>query len=62
MSKVIPGRFTAEINESFVVFLIGMRVNNIWAVNKWLPTASAMGPMLNALQVPRQGLLGTRKL
>ena len=59
MPKFIPGRFTAEINESFVVFLIGMRVNNIWAVTKWLPTASAMGPMLNALhQYPDKGFLG----
>ncbi len=59
MSKVIPGRFTAEINESFVVFLIGMRVNNIWAIDKWLPTATAMGPMLSALhKYPEKGFLG----
>jgi Domain of unknown function (DUF4188) len=59
MPKVIPGRFTAEINEEFVVFLIGMRVNNIWAIDKWLPTASAMGPMLSALhQDPEKGFLG----
>jgi hypothetical protein len=59
MPKVIPGRFTAEINESFVVFLIGMRVNNIWAIDKWLPTASAMGPMLNVLaKYPEKGFLG----
>jgi hypothetical protein len=59
MSKVIPGRFSAEIDESFVVFLIGMRVNNIWAVNKWLPTAQAMGPMLNELyKYPEKGFLG----
>jgi hypothetical protein len=59
MSKVIPGRFSAEIDESFVVFLIGMRVNNIWAVNKWVPTAQAMSPMLNALhRYPEKGFLG----
>jgi hypothetical protein len=59
MSKVIPGRFTAEINESFVVFSIGMRVNNIWAIDKWLPTANAMGPMLSALhKYPEKGFLG----
>jgi Domain of unknown function (DUF4188) len=59
MSKVVPGRFSAEIEESFVVFLIGMRVNNIWAVNKWVPTAQAMGPMLNALdRYPEKGFLG----
>jgi Domain of unknown function (DUF4188) len=59
MSKVVPGRFSAAIDESFVVFLIGMRVNNIWAVNKWLPTARAMGPMLKTLhQYPEKGFLG----
>ena len=59
MSKVVPGRFSAQIDESFVVFLIGMRVNNIWAVNKWLPTAQAMSPMLNTLHhYPDKGFLG----
>ncbi len=59
MSKVVPGRFSAQIDESFVVFLIGMRVNNIWAVNKWLPTAQAMSPMLNTLhRYPDKGFLG----
>jgi Domain of unknown function (DUF4188) len=59
MSKVVPGRFSAQIDESFVVFLIGMRVNNIWAVNKWLPTAQAMSPMLNTLHLyPDKGFLG----
>jgi hypothetical protein len=59
MSTVVPGRFSAEIDESFVVFLIGMRVNNIWAVNKWLPTIRAMSPMLNTLhQYPDKGFLG----
>ena len=59
MPKIIPGRFTAEIKESFVVFSIGMRVNNIWAIDKWLPTGMAMSPMLTALyQDPEKGLLG----
>jgi Domain of unknown function (DUF4188) len=59
MSKVVPGRFSAQIDESFVVFLIGMQVNNIWAVNRWLPTAQAMGPMLNVLhKYPDKGFLG----
>jgi hypothetical protein len=59
MSKVVPGRFSAQIDESFVVFAIGMRVNNMWAVNKWLPTVQAMGPMLNTLhRYPDKGFLG----
>jgi hypothetical protein len=36
MSQLFPGRYTAEIDEPFVVFLIGMRVNRLFAVRKWL--------------------------
>lgn len=59
MGAVIPGRFTAQIDEPFVVFIIGMRVNRFLAFPKWIPTARAMGPMLRALfQHPEKGFLG----
>ncbi len=59
MSSVMPGRFTAQIEGSFVVFLIGMRVNRLLAFSKWLPTAQAMGPMLSELyRHPEKGFLG----
>ncbi|MBW4688519.1 MAG: DUF4188 domain-containing protein [Komarekiella atlantica HA4396-MV6] len=59
MSQVIPGRFTAEIDEPFVVFLIGMRINKFFAFSKWIPTARAMSPMLRSLQQnPDKGFLG----
>ncbi len=59
MPQVIPGRFTAEIDEPFVVFLIGMRVNKLFAFSKWIPTARAMSPMLQSLnQNPEKGFLG----
>jgi hypothetical protein len=59
MSKVFPGRFTAQMDESFVVFLIGMRVNKFWSFSKWLPVASAMSPMLATLyEHPEKGFLG----
>lgn len=59
MSAVLPGRYTVDVSEPFVVFLIGMRVNRFWAMNKWLPVARAMGPMIAALsQDPQKGLLG----
>ncbi|MBD2250874.1 DUF4188 domain-containing protein [Nostoc parmelioides] len=59
MPPVISGRFTAEINEPFVVFLIGMRINKFFAVSKWLPTVRAMSPMLQTLyQYPEKGFLG----
>lgn len=59
MAQVIPGRFTAQIDEPFVVFLIGMRINRFFAFSKWLPVARAMGPMLRTLyQNPDKGFLG----
>lgn len=62
MARVIPGRFTAEIDEPFVVFLIGMRVNRPLAFRKWVPTAMAMGPMLRELyKSPQKGFLGAEQ-
>jgi len=61
MSAVFPGRYTAQIDESFVVFLIGMRINNLLAVRKWLPVANAMGPMISELmQHPEKGLMSSQ--
>jgi hypothetical protein len=58
MSGVFRGRYTAQLDGPFVVFVIGMRVNRLWAVHKWLPVASAMGPMLRQLLTQRElGLL-----
>jgi hypothetical protein len=52
-------RMAAEIEGDFVVFLIGMRVNKLWKLHKWLPVASAMGPMLAELSKNKDlGLLG----
>lgn len=59
MAKVVKGRFTARRDEPFVVFIIGMRINNLLAVRQWLPTARAMGPMLRELyRHPEKGFLG----
>lgn len=63
MAQVIAGRYTAQTDEPFVVFLIGMRVNKLLAVRKWLPTAAAMGPMLRTLYArPEKGFLGGRTM
>jgi len=59
MAKVMPGRYTAQTDQPFVVFLIGMRINRFFAFRKWIPTALAMGPMLRTLfQHPEKGFLG----
>ncbi len=54
MATVFPGRYTAATDDSFVVFIIGMRVNRWWALRKWVPTALAMGPMLRTLYTHQQ--------
>jgi hypothetical protein len=59
MAQTFPGRYTARSDEPLVVFLIGMRVNRLRAVGKWLPVMRAMGPMLEALyRHPEKGFLG----
>jgi hypothetical protein len=61
-SSVVPGRFTARIDEPFVVFIIGMRVNRPLTFRKWVPTAMAMGPMLRELyKNPQKGFLGAEQ-
>ncbi len=59
MARIFPGRFTARIDGPFVVFLIGMRINQLWAVHKWIPIAAAMPRMQTMLKKnPAKGLLG----
>lgn len=51
-------KLTAQIEGEFVVFLIGMRINQFWKVHKWLPVVRAMGRMLPELyRQPSLGLL-----
>jgi hypothetical protein len=58
MPTLYPGRYTTRIEGPFVVFLIGLRINRLLAINKWLPAAKAMGPILNELYAnPSLGLL-----
>lgn len=42
-------RIAALPNQKFVVFIVGMRFNQLWAVHKWLPVVTAMGKMLSEL-------------
>jgi hypothetical protein len=50
MAAIFPGRYTAQSDEPFVVFLIGMRVNKIFALRSWMRVAAAMPPMLKELK------------
>ena len=59
MPQVFPARMTVEIEGDFVVFLIGMRINKLWKIHKWLPVFLGMPRMLNELQAhPESGFLG----
>ncbi len=63
LPHVHPGRFTAELDGDFVVFLIGMRINKPWRVWEWWPVFVAMPLMLRDLDSqPNPPLLGWRLL
>jgi hypothetical protein len=56
---VNPQRMTAEIEGDFVVFLIGMRINNFWKIHKWWPVMRAMRAMIRELEANSDsGFLG----
>lgn len=55
---LIRDRVAAQLPGDFVVFLIGMRINNPLLIHKWLPVASAMPRMIRELsRQPELGLL-----
>lgn len=57
--ETTPRRLTAVVDGDFVVFLIGMRVNQWWRVDQWFPVAAAMRRMQQELRAtPDLGLLG----
>lgn len=59
VQTVYPGRFTAAHRGPLTVFIIGMRINKLYRVDKWLPVARAMGPMIAELSSqPDSGYLG----
>ena len=61
MANIKPGRWTADIDGDFVVFLIGMRINHFWKVWKWAPIFMAMPRMLVELSKrPDLGLMHYR--
>lgn len=49
---------TAEVDGDFVVFRIGMRINAVWKVHRWLPVFLSMPRMLHDLEdEPERGLM-----
>lgn len=61
MPAIFDGRYTAQFDKPVVLFLIGMRVNQIWNLRKWWQVATAMPRMLGELErKPDSGFLGAR--
>jgi len=55
---IIPGRQQAHPEKPFALFLIGMRINQLWAVSRWLPVTRAMPRMQRELaRMPQSGML-----
>jgi hypothetical protein len=58
--SVSRGRFSAQLDGDFVVFLIGMRINKPWKPHRWLPVFRAMPRMIKELERdPASGFLGS---
>jgi hypothetical protein len=61
-TKVEIRRMSVEMDGEFVVFIIGMRVNQFWKPWKWLPVFMAMRPMIMELMKdPESGFLGAEQ-
>ncbi|GGF90854.1 transcriptional regulator [Rhodococcoides trifolii] len=59
MTSVQNGRFTAQIDGDFVVFVIGMRINKVRRIDQWIRPFMAMPRMLSELAAhPELGMLG----
>jgi hypothetical protein len=55
---IIKERMTATMEGDFVVFLIGMRINQPWKIFRWWSVTRAMGRMLKELYAkPELGLI-----
>ena len=58
MAPINPGRYTANTEGDFVVFLIGMRINRPLRIRKWWPVFVAMPKMIRELEAhPEKGML-----
>jgi hypothetical protein len=59
VEDVMRGRFTARTDESFVVFVMGVRVNRVFAFREWIGVMSSLRSMLRELrEKPEVGFLG----
>ena len=60
--SIFPGRYRAQIDGDFVVFLIGMRINRPLKVRQWWPVFRAMPKMIAELEArPESGFIGAHQ-
>lgn len=58
MKDIFPGRYTAEFKDTIIVFVIGMRVNRLFALHKWLlPTFNTLRLWIHVKTNPPKGYL-----
>lgn len=61
MSVNFAGRYAAHTDEPFVVFLIGLNINKVWAAHQWIPIMGEMVSMVSELRAhPEKGMLSSR--
>jgi len=61
MTQLHNERLCSEVDDDIVVFAIGMRINRLWKVWRWLPVFLDMAPMLREQAAdPSIGMLSTR--
>ena len=60
MVEIRHDRLHAERGDDFVVFLVGMRINHLRNVHRWLPVVLSAPRMVEEQE--REGLLGSRFL
>lgn len=61
MSDVFEGRYTAQTEDPFLLFIIGMSINKPLAIRQWWPVFTAMPPMMDELrQNPDLGMMEGR--
>ena len=59
MVSINKQRMVPVIEEPFVVFLVGMRINKFWKVHKWLPLYLKMSKIAKELSnMPDIGFMG----
>jgi hypothetical protein len=60
--RVFRGRYRAEVEGDFVVFLIGMRINKPWQLRQWLWVFRAMPKMIEELEAdPDSGFIAAER-